>query len=313
MFGDQLSYTSQSPFGFGGLGGLNNLGVGLGNGVGSTSQFRPGFLPDQSILINGSPQLSNAAIGEVDYALSHRSSLTFAGSYDNLYFVNSGFHAGSSAAFQGGYNHSLDRMNSIAVFYGFSEFMFGNLAQKIQNHSVQISYARRITGRLSFQVGAGPMVELFRSPLAGPGTVATWTASASLNYQHRHTGTALNYNHLATGGSGVLAGASTDLFSGSMNHSFNRDWEGEVSSGYSRNHALQQTTPNASTISPQGWFATARVSRHFVRYGSLYVSYGVSGETGLGAVCTLPACTANSLAHTVAIGYNWGLRPVVLE
>jgi len=313
MFGDQLGYTSQSPFGFGGLGGLNNLGVGFGNGVGSNSDFRNGFLPGQSILITGAPQVSNAAIGEVDYALSHRASLTFAGSYGLLDFANAGFQNSSNATFQGGYNYLLDRKNSIAVFYRFNATMFSGLSQRIEDHSMQLSFARRITGRLSFQVGAGPDVLIYKSPLIGPSTVASWTGSASLRYQYRRLGTGFSYNHSVTGGSGLLAGAETDMFSGYLNHALNREWDATVSTGYSRNHALQQTMLTAGSASPQAWFASAQVSRHFVRYGSLFMAFGTSGQSSLVSLCTLPACRVSSLSNTVSIGYNWGLRPIALE
>jgi hypothetical protein len=313
LIGDQLSYTPQSPFGFGGLGSLNNLGVGLGNGVGSNPGFNNNFLPGQSILISGSPQISNAAIGEVDYALSHRASVTFAGSYGLLDFVTNGFQNSRNVTLQGGYNYQLDRMNSISVFYRFNEIAFSGLSQRIEDHSIQVSYARRITGRLSFQIGGGPNVNLYQSPLAGPSAVASWMASSSLSYHYRHLGTGLSYNHSVTGGSGLLVGARTDQLSGNLNHPLNRDWDATISGGYSRNHALQQTTSNANSTSPQAWFATVQVSRHFVRYGSLFIGYSASGQSSLASICTLPACRVSSLSSAVSIGYNWGLRPIVLE
>jgi hypothetical protein len=313
MIGDQFSYTAQSPFGFGGLGNLNNLGVGFGAGVGSSATFNNNFLPGQSILINGSPQVGNAVIGELDYALSHRASLTFAGSYGLLHFVDAGFQDSSNATFQGGYNYLLDRKNSIAVFYRFNGTMFSGLSQGIQDHSVQLSYARRITGQLSFQVSGGPDAQVYKAPLAGPSRVASWMASTSLNYRHRHLGAGFSYNHSVTGGSGVLRGATADVFSGNLNHAIKRDWEASASSGYSWNHALQQTTPNASGTSPQSWFVFASLNRHFVSYGSLFISYGASGQSSLAAICTLPACQVSRLSSTVSIGYNWGLRPIVIE
>jgi hypothetical protein len=178
---------------------------------------------------------------------------------------------------------------------------------------MQLSFARRITGRLSFQVGAGPAVLIYKSPLIGPSTVPSWTAAASLNYQYRRLGTGFSYNHSVTGGSGLLAGAETDLFSGYLNHAFNRDWEATVLTGYSRNHALQQTMPTSGSASPQAWYATARVSRHFVRYGSLFIAYNASGQSSLASICTLSQCRFSSLSSTLSIGYNWGLRPFVLE
>lgn len=313
MFGDQLSYTSQSPFGFGGLGSLNTLGVGLGNVVGANPGFRDSFLPSQSILMSGAPQVSNSVIGEVDYALSYRASLTFAGSYGLLHFVDTGFQNSSSATFQAGYNYLLDRKNSIGVFYRFGTNLFSGLSHGVSDHSIQVSYARRITGRLSFQVSAGPDARTHKSPLSGPSTVASWSASSSLTYRYRHLGTGFSYNHSVSGGSGVLAGAETDLLTGFLNHPFKRDWTGSISTGYSRNHALQQTTPNANSISPQAWFASAQLSRQFVRYGSLYIAYSASGQSGLASICTLPACSASAVSSTVSIGYNWGLRPIVLE
>jgi len=313
LVGDQFSYTSQSPFGFGGLGSLNNLGVGLGSAGGQNSGFQNGFLPGQSILVDGSPQISNAIIGEVDYALSHRASLSFTGSYGLLDFVDDGFQNSSNATFQGGYNYLLDPLNSIAVLYRYSSNMFSGTAQRIQDHSVQIAYSRRITGRMSFQLGVGPDVQIFNSALAGPSTTVSWTASTTLNYQYRHLKSGFSYNHWVTGGSGVLAGAQTDLFSANIGRVINRDWEGTVSTGYSRNHAFQQTTPNSNNVTPQSWFVTAQITRHFVRYGSLFIAYSATGQSSLASICTQPACQVSSLSSAGSIGYNWGLRPIVLE
>jgi len=313
VVGEQFSYTPQSPFGFAGLGSLNNLGVGLGSVTLSNSGFQDGFLPSQSIFVDGSPQISNAVIGEVDYALSHRASLSFSGSYNLIDFVDAGFQNNRGATFQGGYNYQLDRLNSVAVFYRFSANMPTGLSQGIQDHSVQFSYARRITGEMSFQVGGGPDVQIFKSPLAGPSTVVNWTGSSSLIYQYRHLKTAFSYIHSVTGGSGILPGAQTDQFSGNISRVINRDWEGSVSTGYSRNHAFQQTTPNSGSTTPQSWFVMAQISRNFVRYGSLFIAYSASGQSSLASICTQPACQVSSLSSTGSIGYNWGLRPIVLE
>lgn len=313
MIGDQFSYTPESPFGFGGLGSLNDLGVGLGGAAGTNSGFQNSFLPAQSILVDGSPQIGNAAIGEVDYALSHRASLSFAGSYGLLDFVHDGFQDSSNASFQGGYNYLLDRQNSIAVFYRYGRTMFSGLSQGVQDHSVQLTYARRITGRLSFQVSAGPDEEIFTSPLAGPSSALSWTGSAGLKYQYHFLGAGFSYNHSVTGGSGLLPGAQTDLFSGNFNRVLNKDWDAAISVGYSRNHGFQQTSLNAGAAAPQAWFTAAQVNRRFVRYGSLFLTYSASGQSSLATICTLPACRVSPLSNSVTIGYNWGLRPIVIE
>jgi hypothetical protein len=316
LVGDHLSYTAQSPFGFGGIGGLGNFGVGLGNLGGSSPGFQPGFLPNQSIFIDGTPQISNGAVGEVDYKFSPRASFTFAGSYGLLDFIGNGFQNTSSGTFQSGYNYLLDRSNSVGVFYRFSDIMFGPAYQAIQgikDHSVQATYARRLVGRLSLQVGAGPDFRIFRAPLAGPSTEISWAAMVSLTYAHRYLSTGFTYSHSLTGGSGTFLGATTDLFTGDLNRSFGRNWDGGLSAGYSRNQALQQTTAAASGLAPQAWFTSLHASRHFVRYGSLFISANVSGQSNLAAVCTLAACNVNSLSTSISLGYNWGLRPIVLD
>jgi len=71
--------------------------------------------------------------------------------------------------------------------------------------------------------------------------------------------------------------------------------------------------PTAGNASPQAWYVSAQVSRHFVRYGSLFIAYGASGQSSLAALCTLPACRVSPMTNTVSIGYNWGLRPILLE
>src|SRR5258708_32920190 len=290
---------------------MDNLGVNLGS-VGFTPGFRQDILPNQSIMTNGARRIGNAIISQTSYALGYRSSLTFGGSYEVLHFIDGGFQDSSSASFSGGYNYLLSALNSMSISYRFSRLMLSNLPQGSDDHTVQLFFARRITERLSFQIGAGPDVQIYRLPVAGPGTVVGWVLSSALNYKFRRVGARFNYSHSLTGGSGVLRGAETDMFSGHLNRAFG-NWEGSVSAGYSRNRALEQTTVNANAITTQGWFATAQASPHFVRYGSLFVAYNVSGQSSLAAVCTLPACRTSTLTQTVSIGYNWGFRPVILE
>src|SRR5713226_8562030 len=163
LFGDQFSYLSESPFGFGGLGGLSFLGSGLGSGLGgvlgSSPSFRPDLLPNQSILTNHAPRISNAAIVQTDYELSRSSSLTFVGSYGVMRFIDAGFQDSSNVLVQAGYNHTLSRKNSVSVHYRYNVFLFSNVSQRIDDHTVQLTYGRKVTGRLSFRIGGGPQMD----------------------------------------------------------------------------------------------------------------------------------------------------------
>jgi hypothetical protein len=309
MFGEQFTYLPASSFNFGGLGGFGNFGVSLA-GVGITPGFRQDLVPNQSILTNGAARISNAAIAQTTYALGYRSSLSLFGTYGTLHFLDSGFQNSSSVAGGAGYNYLLSPLNSMSVSYGFSRLMFANLPVGADSHSVQLSFARRMTGRLSFQIGAGPDVQVYRSPLAGPGTILSWILNTGLNYRLRNWGMGFNYSHSLSDGSGVLAGAETDMVSGHLSRGFG-NWQGSADVGYSRNRALQRTS--IRTIAPQSWFAGAQMSRRFVSFGSLFFSYNVSRQSSLSAVCLLPACGTNRLTQTVSLGYNWGFRPIVLE
>lgn len=308
-FGEQFSYLPGSSFNFGGLGGLNNFGVGLGN-VGITPGFRPDLVPSQFILTNGVARISTATMVQTTYALGYRSSLSFFGTYGNLHFLDNGFQNSSSVNAGAGYNYLLSPLNSISVSYGFAKFMYSNLPFGVESHSALLSFARRITGRLSFQVGAGPDFQVYGSQLGGPGTNLSWSLNTGLNYQLRAWQTGLSYTHALSGGSGVLIGAETDTFSGHLARSFG-SWQTALSAGYSRNHSLQQTS--LSAINPQAWFGGVQLGRQLASFGSLFVSYNASRQTGLGAACTAPGCSGSQIMQTISLGYNWGFRPIILE
>jgi hypothetical protein len=309
MFGEQFSYLPASAFNFGGLGGLGSFGVGL-NSVGVSPGFRQDLIPNQSIVTNGADRISNSAITQTTYALGYRSSLSFYGTYGTLHFLNGGLQDNNTVSTGAGYNYLLSPLNSMSVSYGFGRISLSHFPVGIDSHSVQLSFARRITGRISFQFGAGPDVQIYRSPLAGSGTILSWGLTTGLNYQRQSWGTGFNYNHSLTGGSGVLPGAETDMVSGHAARTFG-NWQATTIVGYSRNRGLEQTLINP--IAPQTWYAGAQMSRRFVSFGSFFVSYNVSRQSSLVVVCSLPACQTGGVTQTVSVGYNWGFRPIILE
>jgi hypothetical protein len=312
MLGDELSYASASSFGYGGLGGFGSLGIGLGNGVGSSAGFLPNFLPDQTLFLNGAAALNNAVIGQESYAVTHRSSLTFAGSYGILKYFDAGFRNGDSTAFQAGYNYALSRKDGISLAYQFDRFSFFSAPVTMMSHGVVFLYSRRVTGRMSFQVGAGPQFQHYQGVSGGNQNTTSWTLQSSLHYEIGRTTVGANYNHAQTGGSGILLGAETDTVTGSVGRTLNRYWDGSLNGGYSRNRTLMQTLPTGGPASPGAWFATGQINRHFVQYGSLFISYGFQHQSSLAGLCTLPQCGSSSNTQFISLGYTWGLRPWTL-
>jgi hypothetical protein len=312
--GDALVYSSESPFGFGGLGGLNSYGIPLGSGgVGVGSGVGGSLGPDQSVFLNGAGRLSEGVFGQADYAWSHRSSLTVGGSYGMLKFFTNGLLNNSDFTMQGGYNYALSPQSSVSTSYHYSRFMFASSAPGFQTQGASVSYGRRVAGRLGLRIGAGPEIQSFTTPLKGPSTVVSWALSSSVDYARGKLGGGLSYSHSVTGGSGVLGGAETDSVSGSSGLAFNRDWSTSFSGGYSRNRALEQTTQNAQSIAPESWFFSVRASRHLFANSSLFINYGITRQSSLGSICTQPACQVSTTVHTGSIGYTWGLRQIILE
>ena len=134
--------------------------------------------------------------------------------------------------FTAGYNYQISRQNTIGLSYQFSSFNYSNFDQSIKNNIISVSYGRRITGKLAFQASGGPDIALIRMPL----TTATWNVveaelalrltgymtqiyasiNTALQYQLRRVSISAAYNHGVSGGSGVLAGAVTDNFTGTV-------------------------------------------------------------------------------------------------
>lgn len=312
--GDQFSYLPQSPFGFGGVGGLNAFGVPLGNGVGASSDFNPGIAPDQTIFINRR-QIMNTVVGQAAYQLSHRSSMTFAASYGRLSYDSSGLQDNSTELFSSGYNYLLSQKDTIALSYSYSRFLFSSNSPGFSGHGGMLSYARQVSGRLTFQIGAGPEVQVFDSPVAGAGRVVGWALATSTSYVHGALSTSLSYSHGLSGGSGVFRGSLADTVVAVANRSLGKSWNGTINIGYARNAALEQTAGRGNSIALVTWFATAGVTRHFLQHGSLFLTYTLTKQSNLLPMCDLPACRTGTATHQGfgSLGYTWGTHPIVLR
>src|SRR5580658_4228310 len=186
---DQATYIPEAGFGYGGFGGLAGIGGGLG--------LQNGFVPDESILTVRGQRLANSSIAQADFFLTRRSSFTFLGGYSLLHFFDNDLLDYHDAMFQAGYNYQLNRQDTLAVLYNFSGLRYSGFNQLINDNRVNVSYGHRVTGRLAFQVAAGPEIVFFQipisgsstgsggtggtTPVVGPGTTKVyWSASTSL-------------------------------------------------------------------------------------------------------------------------------------
>src|SRR5580693_1148412 len=192
---EQLSYLPESSFGFAGTAGASLPGVGTGGGVGS------GFSPGQSILTPEGQNLSDSINVELDTKLTSRTSLTFVGGYSLLHYFDDNLLNYGDTTFQAGYNYLVSRKDTVAISYNFSAFRYSNVDQSLNLNTIQGSYARRITGRMAFQIAAGPQFLSSRFPITSSTTSTTsssqlyWTLNTSLQYQRGRAQISATYNH----------------------------------------------------------------------------------------------------------------------
>jgi hypothetical protein len=311
LVGDQASFLSESPFGFGGVGGLAFL-----NG---DSPFGPGgFLngilgPNQSIPTIIVPRLSNTLSSQIEYSVSPRATWTASGSYGTLKFFGINFINSAEGSFQSGYNYSVTPQSAIAAIYTFDDFGFTQFHQSIENHVVKAGYSRYVTGRLSFQLAAGPSVALLRGVLTGHATSLSWDLDSALNYRWERTTLLLSYHHLVTAGSGVLEGAETGQLEASVERQLKGRWRASGSLGFATNASLIPTTSISNRERYKSWYAAVRFN-HELRPGTnLFLGYGARLQTVNAATCSNPNCGTNFISHEISAGFNFGLRPILFR
>jgi hypothetical protein len=310
---DQFSYLPQSSFGFG-IG--TNLGVpgvgGIGNSLGSTIPGIGGIAtPNQGIYATVGPIYSNTGILQATYTISRRSSVTFAGSYGILRFVDPGNVDQDSILGTIGYNYKLTSKDTIGVVYLFSAYHFPGEPQAFGNHAVALAYGRKITGRLVLQLTGGPQVSTYRIPIGTSSQEVGFYATGNLTYAMGRKGSISTiYTHGLSGGSGVFSGSNSDQVTFTASRNLSRAWTGNVNLGYSHNSALDSTA-QTSASSYDSWFVGAGVNRSIGRnvyFGIAYAAYISKSGTSAGG-----ASNTTYTTNAINISLQWHTRPYVLE
>jgi hypothetical protein len=309
---EQFSYLPESSFGFSGTAGATlpgNGGVNLGTGV----------TPGESILTPRGQNLSSSTAIEYDYKLTPRTSLTLLASYALLHYYEDGLADYGGATFQAGYNYQLTRKDTIALSYSFNAIRYSNENQSINANTIQGSYGRRVTGRLAFQIAAGPQFVSSTNPITGStpssgpssGTtsVVYWALNTAFTYQLRRALISATYNHGLSGGSGLLAGSEADIVTGSVGGQITRTFGAGWSMGYSRNQGVAVgTTPTEQTFSY--WFTGVNVTHPVGRSLDFFVNYQLQYQTNNANGCVGSACSADVIRNQIAFGMNLHKQPI---
>jgi len=317
-FSDSFSYLPEAGFGYGAA--IGTLpGVTTGTGV---TGLTTGFAPGTSILTTSGQQISNSSVAQFARRVTHRGTLTLLGGYSFLHYVNNGLLNYADISAQGGYDYQISPQNTIAVIYRFDQdrYSFTPGVPTINNHTVQLSYGRRVTGRIAFHAAGGAEFSYYPASilgLTGTSTSTTqyinWSANAGLTYRLERGSLAINYSHWVSPGSGVFYGALTDQVSASATRQLSRLATLNLNAGFARNKALDIVgAPGANQIYDYT-YAGANFMKPLSQTLRLNISYQFQYQTSNLGFCIGVACGSSYTTHIISAGLNWIARPMRIE
>ena len=249
----------------------------------------------------------------VTQALTPRSSVSLAGGYSITNYLENdeGLFNSRQVSAQAGYNYQLTLKDGIGAVYGYQTFNFpGSYFGNEVTNSVQLTYRRRVTGRMDLVLGVGP--ELINLSV-GTGRQSQFTATvlASLGYRWKRSTLNLSYNRLMTAGSGYFAGGISNTAIFSFNRTIFRSWGVTLNGGYTSVSGIGPGASEVSGSSYQYWFTGAAIKRRLGRSLSAFASYQFNDENyGCGGSTS---CSPAVHPQVALIGFTWSIRPVRLE
>jgi len=348
---DSFSYLPEGNFGesYGALGsaGVQSLGsTAFGSFWGGSALGTLGL----------APRILNVSLADVTENLTPKSAVTAAGGYAFTHFYGSQtngatFFGSSQISAQAGYNRILSVHTQVALVYGYQGFDFNAFGTAFHTHVIEGMYGHRITGRMDLLIGAGPQFTkigvacTFLDSLlaisgckfnqAGepvgsiPDTRIGVAGQARLRYRFPRTNFDLRYERFETSGSGLFAGAQTDLAQLTATRPLSRVWSGAVDIGFARNSRLQSLTaaqqstcgqtgqpacPGISANTYEYGFAGVAVHRQFGRSWHGFLSYQFNELSFDHSYCAgLPECSRISNRDIITIGLDWTPRPTRLD
>ena len=354
---DTFSYLPEGNFGaaYGALGsqGISSLGV---------SPFSSFYGGAQIGTLGLAPRIINISLADITESLTPKSAITAEGGYAFTHFygrdatTGTSFIGNSQVTAQFGYDRILNPHNQVALIYGYQAFDFSVFATAFHSHVIQAMYGHRISGRMDLFMGAGPQITLLNSQAAAcsnpqltvadcalyGATIESVTnkqtqlgvaAQARLRYQFTRAQLDLSFQRFETAGSGLFAGAQTNLISLSASRPLSRVWSGFANLGYATNSRLQPLSPQqvfqcqtqpTGTVAPtcpasfassyNYGFIGGGVRRHFGAAFNAFFTYQFNELSFNQSYCVnTSACNRISNQNTITFGLDWTPRPIRLD
>jgi hypothetical protein len=235
-----------------------------------------------------------------------------------LHFTGTGYFNSTLMDAQAGYDYLLDPANSIAILGSYGKINYTGTGtptvgpttvgsgNSTTDYVGALAYGRKITGRLAFQVAAGPQEIVSSGTAAGNFHLFFASVNSALNYERRRSGISLSFVRGLTGGSGVFLGATSNTFSASGHYQFSHFWTGTVNGGYSLNNSLAPA--GIATRQFDNWFMGANLGHQLGAHATINLNYGASKQNSP-ATCLVTSCGGIGLQQTFGMSVNWHLRP----
>jgi len=246
--------------------------------------------------------------------LNSRSSLTMAGNFGLLRFPDSTLLESDQGGVQVGYNRNLNPRDSLGISYGLNLVRYpdSTLPQKLNSHSVQVAYGRKVTGRLALQASGGPQFNQIDDPTRGQVTRVTWTARSGLIYRFGRSEMQMGYLHTVAVGAGVVSITTTDQVQGSVTTRLTRTIFGSFSGGYAHN-ANPQAPGSALNNVFDSEFVGASLNRPLGREATLFLNYSFQRQTTNVLSCGVGLCGNEMNRHIAGMGFEWRMRPLLIH
>ena len=109
----------------------------------------------------------------------------------------------------------------------------------------------------------------------------------------------------------MLAGAETNIVSGSVNKHVARTFYASWNVGYSRNNGFAVGTTSTSTAQTYSyWFTAVNVSHPFNRSLDMFLNYELQYQDNSTNGCVGAACSTNVIRNQIAFGMNVHKQPI---
>lgn len=352
---DSFSYLPEGNFGAA-YGSLGSQGIAS---VGNTAfgQFWGGSSFGTLGLV---PRIENLSLVDVEQNLTPKSAITAAGGYAFTHFYGSdpltgvSYLGNTQISGQFGYNRLLTPHTQIAMVYGYQGFDFSSVGTAFHSHVIQGMVGHRITGRMDFLVGAGPQITNISFPgivcsnpslgdglgcIIGGGQLVPTTehdrrlgvaGQVRFRYRFPRTSLDLTYQRFDTSGSGIFAGARSDVVRFTAQRPLSRVYTAALDLGYSHNSRIgplpqqalqtcggpnQPVCPGVSANTYTYGFVGVVLHRSFGREFHGFASYQFNELAFDNSFCApgLPACSRIGQRHVVTIGLDWTPRPIRID